>query len=122
MRKIRNSNPGKVSLMNIKQVTAWLSISERTLHRYIDTGKLRAYKLDGLVLFNPADIEAFLHRRMIGGGPVVGPQDKLDFDISEYQILSDEEAQTFVRNAKKIDGAVVGVTGDPEEDSWIVEK
>jgi len=33
--------------MTMAQVLNWVSISERTLHRYLAAGKLRAYKLDG---------------------------------------------------------------------------
>lgn len=54
--------------MTLAQVLKSLPISERTVYRYLKAGKLRAYKFDGMLIFNTADIEAFLKRRSVGGG------------------------------------------------------
>lgn len=67
IRKIITTHPGKIALLKKKQVLEWLPISERSLYRYIHAGKLPCYKLDGLLLFNPDDIETFLKRRHVGG-------------------------------------------------------
>ena len=68
MRKVKTITSSKVigDFLTLKQVLKSLPIAERTLHRYIDAGKLRAYKLDGMLIFNTADIEAFLNRRRVG--------------------------------------------------------
>jgi excisionase family DNA binding protein len=76
MRRVKTmKHPGKVAFLTLKQVLEWLPVSERTIRRYLDAGKLRAYKMDGLLLFNPADVEAFLKRRRVGGGPVAPFED-----------------------------------------------
>src|ERR1700751_3209857 len=58
-----------VGLETLAEILTKIPISERTLHRYIDAGKIRAYKMDGKLLFNPADVADMLSRRSVGGGP-----------------------------------------------------
>jgi hypothetical protein len=58
-----------VGLATLAEILTKIPISERTLHRYIATGKIRAYKMDGKLLFNPADLADMLGRRSVGGGP-----------------------------------------------------
>jgi excisionase family DNA binding protein len=64
MRKTRklNRSSERVPMMTTEQLLRWIPISERTLRRYLAAGKLRAYKMDGLLLFNPSDIEDFLKK------------------------------------------------------------
>src|SRR5207302_227754 len=93
--------PGKLSLLTLKQVLDWLPISERTIHRYLDAGKLRAYKMDGLLLFNPTDIENFLKRRSVGGGPLTPFKDQPELNASQYKPMSDAEAQEFFKNCER---------------------
>jgi hypothetical protein len=64
-----NSTKWFVNLITKAEVLEMIPISTRTLDRYLDAGKLRGYKLDGKIVFNPDDIVAFLRRRAIGGGP-----------------------------------------------------
>ena len=50
-----------------------LPISRRTLDRYKAQGILRAYKLNGKVVFNAADIEKFIRNRSTGGNSPAAP-------------------------------------------------
>jgi hypothetical protein len=78
--------------LTLKQVLESLPVSERTVRSYIDSHKLRAYKMDGKLIFNVLDIEAFLQRRRVGGGPAAAiVKDAPD----DAQVLSDDQAKTF---------------------------
>lgn len=99
MRKVKTiTRPDKVPMLNVKQVLKWLSMSERTLHRYLDAGSIRAYKLNGKLVFNPADIEAFLKRRSIGGGPAAPFRDEA---VRGARIMTDAEAEAIIAEAKQ---------------------
>jgi excisionase family DNA binding protein len=81
--------------ITLKQLVQSVPVSERTIRNWIDAGKMRAYKLDGKLVFNVLDIEAFLQRRRVGGGsiaPIVKP-------VSQEQVrmLSDEEIPAYLR-------------------------
>ncbi len=105
-------HPGKIALMNMEQVLGFLPVSERTVHRYIANGKLRAYKLDGLLLFNPADIESFLKRRSVGGGPTA-PFSDIEVLQGHYRQMSNEEAMAFFAGVERDgDGALLSNDGD----------
>jgi hypothetical protein len=78
--------------VTLKQALQSLPVSERTIRNYIDAGKLRAYKLDGMLVFNVLDIEAFLQRRKVGGG-ATAPVLKL-FSAPD-RVLSDDQAKEF---------------------------
>jgi hypothetical protein len=54
--------------ITLKQLLQSVPLSDRTIRNYIDDGKLRAYKLDGMLVFNVLDVQAFLKRRAVGGG------------------------------------------------------
>jgi Helix-turn-helix domain len=100
MRKAKTITSTKVvsDFLTLKQLLRSLPIAERTLHRYIDAGKLRAYKLDGMLIFNTADIEAFLKRRSVGGGPtapILKEPPAPAAAPAESRLLSDGEAKTF---------------------------
>jgi|SRR5437879_4975793 len=98
MRKVKTITSSKVigDFLTLKQVLKSLPIAERTLHRYIDAGKLRAYKLDGMLIFNTADIEAFLNRRRVGGGPTAPILKELPAPApAEPRVMSDDDAKAF---------------------------
>jgi excisionase family DNA binding protein len=115
MSKIKSiKHPGKISLMNMEQVLGFLPISERTVHRYIANGKMRAYKMDGLLLFNPADIEAFLKRRSVGGGPAA-PFNNIEVLQGNYRQMSNEEAVAWFAGVER-DGDGTLLSND-EDDS-----
>ena len=111
MRKVKRINDtGKAPLLTKDQVLKWIPISESTLHRYLNAGKLRAYKLDGLLVFNPAEVEAFLRRRSVGGGPILPFK---DIDLIGLRAATDEEAQEFFEGVQRTeDGTLI----DPTED------
>jgi excisionase family DNA binding protein len=77
--------------ITLKQLLQSVPVSDRTIRNWIDAGKLRAYKLDGKLVFNVLDIEAFLQRRRVGGGSIA-PVVKL---VSQEQVrmMSDQELQ-----------------------------
>ena len=50
----------KTEYLTRKEVAALLRISIPTLHEFIKTGKLKAYRIGGRVLFNKAEIEGSL--------------------------------------------------------------
>ena len=110
MRKVKTlaSTKQLVDLITKDQLLKAVPISERTLFRYIKAGKLRAYKLDGMYVFNPADVEDFLKRRAVGipGAPLlkdVEPEEMKLPDVgrtrskdqTSYRLMSDEEVQAF---------------------------
>lgn len=108
MRKTRklNRSSERVPMMTTEQLLKWVPISERTLHRYLAAGKLRAYKMDGLLLFNPADIEEFLKRRRVGGGPVAPFK-----EIEPGRRMTDAEVQAFFANCERDDeGNLISLT------------
>ena len=84
-------NPKKIigDFITLEQVMQSLQLSDRTVRNYIKARKLRAYKLDGKLVFNVLDVEAFLQRRRVGGG-TIAPVIK---DVSQDQVrmLNDEE-------------------------------
>ena len=98
MKKTRklNRSSERVPMMTKDQLLRWIPISERTLHRYLAAGKLRAYKMDGLLLFNPPDIEEFLKRRRVGGGPVAPFK-----EVEPERPMTDAEAQAFFANCER---------------------
>jgi excisionase family DNA binding protein len=105
--KTKTNGTQIVEFLTIEQVLHGLPISRRTLDRYVAKGELRAYKLDGKIVFNPADIEQFLKSRSTGGStpaaPVLNPTDVMSrgslFDLEPApagaRILSDDQAKYF---------------------------
>jgi excisionase family DNA binding protein len=83
------------AFITLKQVLQSLPVSERTVRNYIDDGKLRAYKMDGKLIFNVRDIEAFLQRRRVGGGSIAA----IVKPVSQEQVrmLKDEEIPAYLR-------------------------
>ncbi len=47
------------------EVAKQLGVSERTVHRLIEYGKLRAYKIGRSVKFRPEDVEEYLQNSQI---------------------------------------------------------
>lgn len=91
MRKVKTLTSTKqlVPLITKDQLLRSLPISERTLHRYLKARKLRGYKLDGMLVFNPDDIADFLKRRAVGG-----PGGSLVRDVEPEQLPSVEIGRT----------------------------
>jgi len=96
-----------VELETMAEVLTKIPITERTLHRYLNKGIIRAYKLDGKLLFNPEDVATFLKHRAVGGGPssplvkekIVEELSKPKFiEVSwrgSYHVMTEEQAKQF---------------------------
>jgi hypothetical protein len=103
MRKAKTlpSRKDIADFVTLDSLLTHVPISARTMHRYIADGKLRAYKLDGKLIFNTADVEAFLKRRSVGGGPtapIVKERLAPAAAPAESRVLSDGEAKAFFDN------------------------
>lgn len=134
---------------NIKSLNEFISwdgilekvpVSKRTLERYVESGKLPAYKLDGKIVFNLTDVEAFLKRRGIGSGQrapiLVDSEEAADLQalaealgkqllaikrltpeeaelVANSRPLTQEETDAFFKNVERDkDGALVGWDSD----------
>jgi Helix-turn-helix domain len=117
-----------VELETLAEILQKVPISERTLHRYLNDGKIRAYKLDGKIVFNPADVAAFLDRRSTGGGPKAPLlKEKIFEELSKpkflefewrgsYHIMTEAQAKQFFAQKLGIpEGAWLDVDEDPED-------
>jgi excisionase family DNA binding protein len=51
-------------LLLVSEVADLLAVSERTVSRYVEKGRLRALKLDRLVRFREADVLAFIQENI----------------------------------------------------------
>jgi excisionase family DNA binding protein len=96
---------GLVPLMTADQVKDHLGISLRTLYRIVNSGKLTAYKLDGMLRINPADSSIFLSMRALRAG-TPAPFEELTItlptlDGSRYRTMTDAEAQQFFAGVKR---------------------
>ena len=83
--------------VTLESFLSHVPISERTLHRYLAAGRLRAYKLDGKLIFNTADIETFLKRRSVAAAPLL-----LSLKIAnqtrhraDSRVLNDKQSKDF---------------------------
>jgi len=56
----------KKTLMDIKQVAAYLQITEATAYNWAQSGKLPGIKIGRIWRFRPEDIEAWLDENMYG--------------------------------------------------------
>jgi len=56
----------KMQYLTVKQMTSILQVSQRTIYRMIDSGKLPAYKLDRDWRIAKEDIDQFLEKRKHG--------------------------------------------------------
>jgi excisionase family DNA binding protein len=86
-------------LLTAEQVINHLGISLRTLYRLVNSKKLTAYKFDGMLRFNPADITIFLSKRALRAG-TPAPFEELTIKLpmlnpSEFRVMTDAEAQQF---------------------------
>src|SRR5579872_4897433 len=99
MRKVKKLTSMKEisDFVTLESFLAHVPISERTLHRYLSAGKLRAYKLDGKLIFNTSDIEAFLKRRSVGGGPTASVlKDRQPGPApGDSRVLNDKQSKDF---------------------------
>jgi hypothetical protein len=116
--------------ITLKQLLQSVPLSDRTIRKYIDGGKLRAYKLDGMLVFNVLDIQAFLKRRSVGGGatapiikdtsengPILQWSQQMEQRllalvrltpeqagiVSRARVFTDEESREFFANAIRYD-------------------
>ena len=97
---------GLVPLLTAEQVTSHLGISLRTLYRYINSGRLTAYKLDGMLRINPEDLKLFLSKRALRAGK---PAPFVELPVKElpalnpakYRVLTDVEAQQFFHGIER---------------------
>ena len=99
MRKVKKLTSMKEisDFVTLESFLSHVPISERTLHRYLAAGRLRAYKLDGKLIFNTADIETFLKRRSVGGGPTapVLKDRQPDPAPADSRVLNDKQSKDF---------------------------
>ena len=54
----------KMQYLSVKQMASMLQVSQRTIYRMIDSGKLPAYKLDRDWRIAKEDINQFLEKRI----------------------------------------------------------
>lgn len=60
-------NMDKFEFLTIEEVAKMLKLSEMTIYRYIDDGKLSAYKISGKAYrITPEDLKAFLKSKKVG--------------------------------------------------------
>lgn len=125
--------------ITLKQLLRSVPLSERTIRNYIDKGKVRAYKLDGKLVFNVLDVQAFMQRRKVGGGataPIIQDAPAIngaDFEAMEQRllaiasltpetadivrrarVLTDEESRELFKNALRYDQDGPYTMGEPD--------
>lgn len=71
-----NTSETNANLLSVKQVSAYLSINERTVQRLSTQGEIKAVKIGGQWKFNKEDIERYLNYGTIfSNEPVRKPND-----------------------------------------------
>lgn len=53
------------NLLNYKQASAYLHLSEFTLRRYVSEKKIKHYKLGSRVFFKPEDLDAWINSKRV---------------------------------------------------------
>jgi excisionase family DNA binding protein len=53
----------EAKLLTVAEVATALSVCERTIRRWVDTGDLKAYRLNRVVRISVSDLQSFLERR-----------------------------------------------------------
>jgi len=140
VKTIKGNNKDLTQFVSWDTIREKLTVSKRTLERYVEAGKLPAYKLDGKIVFNLTDIEAFLKRRGIGSGQrapiLVDSEEAADLQalaealgkqllaikrltpeeaelVANSRPLTQEETDAFFKNVERDkDGALVGWDSD----------
>lgn len=140
VKKITRNKPDLSQFVSWDEILGKVPVTKRTLERYVMNGKLPAYKLDGKIVFNLTDVEAFLKRRGIGSGQrapiLVDSAEAADLQalaealgkqllairqltpeeaelVANSRPLTQEESDAFVKNMERDkDGALVGWDSD----------
>jgi excisionase family DNA binding protein len=140
VKTLKGNNKDLTQFVSWDTIREKLTVSKRTLERYVEAGKLPAYKLDGKIIFNLSDIEGFLKRRGIGSGQrapiLVDSQEAADLQalaealgkqllaikrltpeeaelVANSRRLTQEETDAFFKNVERDkDGALVGWDSD----------
>ena len=58
------------NLLTPGEVAKFLNCSVKTIYSYAETGKIPAFKLAGLLRFNPVEIEKWIEQGRMGSEPV----------------------------------------------------
>ena len=99
-------------------VVSHLGVSLRTLYRLVNSKKLTAYKLDGMLRFNPADITIFLSKRALRAGtPALFEEltiKLLTLNPAKFRVMTDEEAQKFFEGVPRDENG--NILSNPELD------
>ena len=108
MRKIQPIKQTKqlvnlLTMPQLLQAAPWMSRS--TVHRYINAGKIPAYKLDGQLLFNIEDIASMVKRRAVGGGlrtPIIVDKKEQITAVEPSILLPPPEKYRIFGNIKEL--------------------
>lgn len=57
------TNPGEGEILTIKQVAAYLKVTERTIYRLAAAKKIPAFKVGGTWRFSRADIDSWIKQQ-----------------------------------------------------------
>jgi len=69
------TNPGEGEILTIKQVAAYLKVTERTIYRLAAAKKIPAFKVGGTWRFSHADIESWIKQQSKEGFSMVRDED-----------------------------------------------
>jgi excisionase family DNA binding protein len=69
------TNPGEGEILTIKQVAAYLKVTERTIYRLAAAKKIPAFKVGGTWRFSHADIESWIKQQSKEGLSMVCDED-----------------------------------------------
>lgn len=56
-------------LLSVEEVTAYLRVSESTVHRLTRSGELKRVKLGGRTLFEPEELRRYVASKRVGDRP-----------------------------------------------------
>lgn len=59
------TNPGEGEILTIKQVAAYLQVTERTIYRLAAAKKIPAFKVGGTWRFSRTDIDSWIKQQSI---------------------------------------------------------
>jgi excisionase family DNA binding protein len=61
------TSPSEGEILTVKQVAAYLKVTERTIYRLAVAKKLPAFKVGGTWRFSRADIDTWIKQQSMGG-------------------------------------------------------
>lgn len=85
-----------LKLLIAEQVAEFLNCSVKTVYSYAETGKIPAFKLAGLLRFNPVEIEKWIEQGRVRSEPV-----KISFKKSIKNRNIDNIVKRAIADTKK---------------------